>query len=217
MNRVGYPTHPYGPYRSLAQVGGMGGAMMASQMAMRGQQQSSMMGVQPNSMIGVQQSCVMGQQNGLMGAQGAMAQPGSVVASPYMAGMSQGTMGQQQSGVMAQQQSGMMGQQQSGVMGHQQMGGLASVPQQQVYGVQQPQQQLQWNVSQVCALALDHAHFEHTASSAANRVCFVSLQVTQHVAGVNLYNTNGMMGYGSQHMGSSAAPSSAHMTAHVWK
>ncbi|XP_037548803.1 stromal membrane-associated protein 2 isoform X2 [Nematolebias whitei] len=180
MNRVGYPTHPYGPYHSLAQVGGMGGAMMASQMAMMGQQQSGMMGVQPNGM--------MGQQNGLMGAQGIVAQSGSV-ASPYMAGMSQGMMGQQQNGIMAQQQSSMMGQQQSGMMGHQQMGGLATVPQQQVYGAQQPQQQLQWNIS----------------------------QVTQHMAGVNLYNTNGTMGYGSQHTGSSAAPSSAHMAAHIWK
>ncbi|XP_017277290.1 stromal membrane-associated protein 2 isoform X2 [Kryptolebias marmoratus] len=174
MNRVGYPTHPYGPYHSLAQVGGMGGAMMASQMAMMGQQQSGMMGVQQN--------CMMGQQNGLMGAQGVMAQPGSVVVSPYMAGMSQGVMGQQQNGVMA-------GQQQGGVAGQQQMGGLAPAPQQQVYGMRQTQQQLQWNLS----------------------------QMTQHMAGVNLYNTNGTVGYGSQHTGSSAAPSSAHMTAHVWK
>lgn len=143
----------------------MGGAMMASQMAMMGQQQSGMMGLQPNSMIGVQQSCMMGQQNGLMGAQGVVAQPGSV-ASPYMAGMSQGMMGHQQNGIMAQQQSGMMG--------HQQMGGLAAVPQQQVYGAQQPQQQVQWNISQVCALAPAHAHFEHKDSAATNKV-FVSV------------------------------------------
>lgn len=134
MNRVGYPTHPYGPYHSLAQVGGMGGAMMSSQMAMMGQQQSGMMGVQQNSMIGVQQSCMMGQQNGLMGAQGVMAQPGSVVASPYMTGMGQG----------------MMGQQQNGIMGQQQMGGLATVHHQHVYEAQQSQQQLPWSISQVC-------------------------------------------------------------------
>ena len=41
--------------------------------------------------------------------------------------------------------------------------------------------------------------------------------MTQHMAGVNVYNTNGMMGYSSQHMGGSTTPSSAHMTAHVWK
>uniref|UniRef100_A0A3Q1BTQ2 Arf-GAP domain-containing protein n=1 Tax=Amphiprion ocellaris TaxID=80972 RepID=A0A3Q1BTQ2_AMPOC len=180
MNQMGYPTHPYGSYHSLAQAGGMGGAMMTSQMAMMGQQQSGMMGVQQNSMMGVQQSCMMGQQNGLMGAQGVMAQPSGVMASPYMTGMPQGMMGQQQSGMMVQQQNGIMGQQQ--------VGGLATLPHQQVYGVQQAQQ-LQWNIA----------------------------QMTQHVAGMNLYNTNGMMGYSSQHMGGSTTQSSAHMTAHVWK
>lgn len=162
--------------------------MMTSQMAMMGQQQSGMMGVQQNSMIGVQQNCMMGQQNGLMGAQGVMAQPGGVVAPPYMTGMTQGMVGQQQSGMMVQQQNGIMGQQQSGMMGQQQVGGLATLPHQPVYGVQQAQQ-LQWNIT----------------------------QMTQHMAGMNLYNTNGMMGYGSQHMGGSTTPSSAHMTAHVWK
>uniref|UniRef100_A0A3Q0QZY8 Small ArfGAP2 n=1 Tax=Amphilophus citrinellus TaxID=61819 RepID=A0A3Q0QZY8_AMPCI len=137
MNQMGYPTHPYGSYHSLAQAGGMGGTMMTSQMAMMGQQQSRMMVVPQNSMIGIQQNCVMGQQNGLMG---------------------------------------------------QQVGGLATLPHQQVYGVQQAQQ-LQWNIS----------------------------QVTQHMAGMNLYNTSGMVGYSGQQTGGSAAPSSAHMTAHVWK
>lgn len=188
MNQMGYPTHPYGSYHSLAQAGGIGGAMMTSQMAMMGQQQSGMMGVQQNSMMGVQQSCMMGQQNGLMGAQGVMAQPSGVMASPYMTGMPQGMMGQQQSGMMVQQQNGVMGQQQGGMMGQQQVGGLATLPHQQVYGVQQAQQ-LQWNIA----------------------------QMTQHVAGMNLYNTNGMMGYSSQHMGGSTTQSSAHMTAHVWK
>uniref|UniRef100_A0A667WVK6 Small ArfGAP2 n=1 Tax=Myripristis murdjan TaxID=586833 RepID=A0A667WVK6_9TELE len=138
MNQMGYPTHPYGSYHSLAQAGGMGGTMMASQMAMMGQQQSGMMG------------------------------PGGVAASPYMTGMTQGMMGQQQSGMM--------------------MGGLPTLPQQQVYGVQQAQQ-LQWNIT----------------------------QMTQHMAGMNFYGTNGMMGYSGQHMGGSTTPSSAHMAAHVWK
>ncbi|XP_072226967.1 stromal membrane-associated protein 2 [Leuresthes tenuis] len=169
MNQMGYPTHPYGSYHSLAQVGGMGGAMMTSQMAMMGQQQSGM----------------MGQQNGLMGAQGVIAQPSGVAASPYMSGMTQGIMGQQQSGLMVQQQNGIMGQQQSGMIGHQQVGGLATLPHQQVYGVQQTQ----WNAA----------------------------QMTQHMAGMNLYNTTSVMGYGSQPMGGSASQSSAHMTAHVWK
>ncbi|XP_039675194.1 stromal membrane-associated protein 2 isoform X3 [Perca fluviatilis] len=177
MATHGYPTHPYGSYHSLAQAGGMGGAMMTSQMAMMGQQQSGM----------------MGQQNGLMGAHGAMAQPSGVMASPYMTGMTQGMMGQQQSGMMVQQQSGIMGQQQSGIMGQQQSGMMGQqqvggLPHQQVYGVQHAQQ-LQWNIT----------------------------QVTQHMAGMNLYNTNGMMRYSSQQMGGSTTPSSAHMTAHVWK
>ncbi|XP_071355753.1 stromal membrane-associated protein 2 [Trachinotus anak] len=196
MNQMGYPTHPYGSYHSLAQASGMGTAMMTSQMAIMGQQQSGMMPVQQNSMIGVQQNSMMGQQNGIMGAQGVMAQPSGVMASSYMTGMTQGMMGQQQGGmmvqqqnsIMGQQQSGMMVQQQSGMMGQQQVGGLTTLPHQQVYGVQQAQQ-LQWNIA----------------------------QMTQHVAGVNLYNTNGMMGYSSQQMGGSTTPSSANMTAHIWK
>lgn len=185
MNQMGYPTHPYGPYHSLAQASGMGGAMMTSQMAMMGQQQSNVMGVQQQGMIGVQPSAMMGQQNGLMGAQGVMAQQSGTLASPYMTGMNQSMLGQQQNGMMVQQQNGVMGHQQSGMIGQQQVGGL---PQQQGYGAQQAQQ-LQWNIA----------------------------QMTQHVTGMNLYNTSGMMGYGSQHMGGSTAPSSAHMTAHVWK
>uniref|UniRef100_A0A096LQ46 Stromal membrane-associated protein 2-like n=1 Tax=Poecilia formosa TaxID=48698 RepID=A0A096LQ46_POEFO len=155
-----------------AQVGGMGGAMMTSQMAMMGQQQSGLMGIHQNSMIGAQQNCMMGQQNGLMGAQG----------------MGQGMMGQQQSGMVLQQQNGALAAQQSGMMGQQQVGGMAPLPHQQMYGVQQGQQ-LQWNMA----------------------------QMTQQVAGMNLYSTNGMAGNGSQHTGSSTAPSSTHMAAHVWK
>lgn len=146
MNRMGFPTHPYGPYHSLAQVGGMGGAMMTSQMAMMGQQQSGVMGVHQNSM--------MGQQNGLMGGQGVMAQPSAVVATPYMTGMGQGMMGQQQSGMVLQQQNGVLAPQQSGMMGQQQVGGIAPLPHQQMYGVQQGQQ-LQWNMAQVCVIVLE--------------------------------------------------------------
>ncbi|XP_008329655.1 stromal membrane-associated protein 2 isoform X2 [Cynoglossus semilaevis] len=173
MNQMGFPTHPYGSYHSLAQMGGMGGARMTSQMAMVGQQQASMMGAQPNSM---------------MGAQGVMAQPGSMVGPAYMAGVAQGMMGLQQSGMMAHQQNGVMGQQHLGIMGQQQVGGVASVPHQQVYGAQQTQQ-LQWNTA----------------------------QMSQQMAGANMYNTNSMRGYSSQQMGSSAAPSSSHTSAHVWK
>ncbi|XP_030003355.1 stromal membrane-associated protein 2 [Sphaeramia orbicularis] len=197
MNQMGYPTHPYhGSYHSLVQASGMGGSMMPSQMAMMGQQQSSMMGVQQNSMMGVQQNGMMGvqqngmmgQQNGLMGAQGVMAQPNNALSSPYMAGMAQGMMGQHQSGMMVSQQNGIMGHQQSGMMGQQQVGGLTTLPHQQMYGVQQAQQ-LQWNIT----------------------------QMTQHMAGMNVYNTNSMMGYSNQQMGGSTTPNSAHMTAHVWK
>uniref|UniRef100_A0A8D3CX22 Arf-GAP domain-containing protein n=1 Tax=Scophthalmus maximus TaxID=52904 RepID=A0A8D3CX22_SCOMX len=91
-------------------------------------------------------------------------------------------------GMIGQQQHGIMGQQLSGMMGQQQVGGLTTLPHQQVYGAQQSQQ-LQWNIS----------------------------QMTQHMAGMNLYNTNGMMGSSSPHMGGSTNPSSVHMTAHIWK
>ncbi|CAG14075.1 unnamed protein product, partial [Tetraodon nigroviridis] len=105
MNQMGYVTHPYGSYHSLAQAGGMGGAMMTSQMAMMGQQASGGMGLH---------------QNGVMAAQGVMAQPSGVGSSPYMAAMPQGMMGQQQAHFHHP-----------------------------VYGAQQGQQ-TQWNVSQVC-------------------------------------------------------------------
>ena len=41
--------------------------------------------------------------------------------------------------------------------------------------------------------------------------------MTQHMAGMNVYSTNDMMGYSSQHTGASTTQSSVHMTAHVWK
>lgn len=136
-------------------------------------------------------------------------------------------MGQQQSGMMAAQQSmlgvqsNLMGQQQQqnglvgaqgvlpqsnsapaaymsgmahGMVAQQQAGMMGAQQQngmlgqqQQVYG--QQAQQLQWNIA----------------------------QLTQHMAGLNVYHSNNMVGYNNQHMGGSAAPSSAHMTAHVWK
>ncbi|KAI9548665.1 hypothetical protein NQZ68_007533 [Dissostichus eleginoides] len=283
MNQMGYPTHPYGSYHSLAQAGGMGGPMMTSQMAMMGQpngpmgaqgvmaqpsgapymtgmtqgmmgqqsammiqQQNGMMGPQPNSVMGHQQNGMMGQQqqNGMMGQQqngmmGQQQQKGMMGQQQNgMMGQQQqnGMMGQQQNGMMGQQQNGMMGQQQNGMMGQQQQNGMmghqqngmmgqqqqngmmrhqqngmmgqqqqngmmghqqnglmgqqqvGGLPQQQVYRGQQTQQ-LQWNIT----------------------------QMTQHMAGVNVSNASGMIGYSSQQMGGSTTQSSAHMTAHVWK
>ncbi|NP_001038260.1 stromal membrane-associated protein 2 [Danio rerio] len=78
---------------------------------------------------------------------------------------------------------------QGGVMGMQNgmMGNMAAVPQ-QAYGAQQAQQ-LQWNIS----------------------------QMTQHMAGMNFYGANNVMGYG-QSMGGTAAPGSNQMLgSHVWK
>ncbi|KAG9355678.1 hypothetical protein JZ751_000516 [Albula glossodonta] len=78
---------------------------------------------------------------------------------------------------------------QGGMMGVQNgmMGGVTALPQ-QMYGVQQAQQ-LQWNIA----------------------------QMTQHMAGMNFYGANSMVGYG-QSMGGAAAPGSGHMLgSHVWK
>ncbi|XP_077363671.1 stromal membrane-associated protein 2 isoform X3 [Festucalex cinctus] len=146
MNQMGYPTHPYGSYHSLAQAGGMGGAMAMSQVAMIGQQQNGLMAAQ-SGLAGVSQ-CMMGHQQ------------------------NPGVMGQQQSGIMMQQQA-------AGMMAHPQAGSLTPLAQQQALGAQQ----LQWNIG----------------------------QMTQHMSGMNLLPAN------SQPTGSAAAPSSAHMTAHVWK
>ncbi|XP_029592093.1 stromal membrane-associated protein 2 [Salmo trutta] len=170
-----------------AQQNGMMGAqqngmMGAQQIGMMGAQQNGMMGAQQNGMMGAQQNGMMGaQQNGMMGAQ----------QNGMMGAQQNGMMGAQQNGMMGTQQNGMMGAQQNGMMGAQQngmKGGVAAVPQ-QVYGVQQGQQQ-QWNIT----------------------------QMTQHMAGVNLYGANGMMGYGGQHMEGPTTQSSTHMmTSHVWK
>ncbi|XP_068567078.1 stromal membrane-associated protein 2 isoform X2 [Cebidichthys violaceus] len=214
MNQMGYPTHPYGSYHSLAQAGGMGGAMITSQMAMMGQQQQS-------GMIRVQQ-------NGMMGQQGVMAQPSGAMAPPYMTGMTQGMMGQQQSGIMVQQQNGVMGrqqqsgmmvQQQSGIMGRQQQSGMMVQQQSGIMGQQQQsgmmvqQQSGVMGQQQVGGLP----HQQGYGVQHAQQLQWNTTQMTQHVAGVNLYNTNGMTGYNSQQMGGSTTPSSAHMTAHVWK
>ncbi|XP_051728709.1 stromal membrane-associated protein 2 isoform X1 [Ctenopharyngodon idella] len=78
---------------------------------------------------------------------------------------------------------------QGGVIGMQNgmMGSMAAVPQ-QAYGAQQAQQ-MQWNIS----------------------------QMTHHMAGMNFYSANNVMGYG-QSMGGAAAPGSNQMLgSHVWK
>ncbi|XP_077599694.1 stromal membrane-associated protein 2 isoform X2 [Stigmatopora nigra] len=63
MNQMGYPTHPYASYRSLAHVAGMGGAVGVSQVdAMARQQNGSMAaqhGVCPNMMMGQQNGAVV--------------------------------------------------------------------------------------------------------------------------------------------------------------
>ncbi|XP_050992912.1 stromal membrane-associated protein 2 isoform X2 [Labeo rohita] len=78
---------------------------------------------------------------------------------------------------------------QGGVMGMQNgmMGSMATVPQ-QAYGAQQAQQ-LQWNIS----------------------------QMTQHMAGMNFYGANNMMGYGQPMGGASAPGSNPVLGSHVWK
>ncbi|KAM8840864.1 stromal membrane-associated protein 2 [Spinachia spinachia] len=91
-------------------------------------------------------------------------------------------------GVMGQQQSGMMAQQQNGSMGRPQHSGMMA--QQQVGGYAgQSAQQLQWNIT----------------------------QRTQQMAGVSLFNSNGVTGYSGQQGGGSATANSEHKTAHVWK
>ncbi|KAI4817438.1 hypothetical protein KUCAC02_010839, partial [Chaenocephalus aceratus] len=213
MNQMGYPTHPYGSYHSLAQAGGMGGPMMTSQMAM------------------------MGQPNGPMGAQGVMAQSSG---APYMTGMTQGMMGQQsamvihqQNGMMGQQpQNGMMGQQpQNRIMGQQQQNGMmGQQPQNGMMGQQQNgmmgQQQQNGMMGQqpqngMMGQQQQNGMMGHQQNGMMGQQPQNGLmgqqQMTQHVAGVNVSNTSGMMGYSSQQMGGSTTQSSAHMTAHVWK
>nr|XP_046216692.1 stromal membrane-associated protein 2-like [Oncorhynchus gorbuscha] len=186
-----------------AQQNGMTGVqqndmMGAQQNGMMGAQQNGMMGAQQNGMTGAQQNDMMGaQQNGMTGAQqnGIMgAQQNGMMGAPQngMTGAQQnGIMGAQQNDMMGAPQNGMTGAQQNGIMGAQQngmKGGVAAVPQ-QVYGVQECQQQ-QWNIT----------------------------QMTQHMAGVNFYGANGMMGYGGQHMERPTTQSSTHtMTSHIWK
>ncbi|XP_061838441.1 stromal membrane-associated protein 2 isoform X1 [Nerophis lumbriciformis] len=59
MNQMGYPTHPYGSYHSLAQAAGVGGATVMSQM---GVQQNGLMAGQQNGVMGQQQSGLLMQQ-----------------------------------------------------------------------------------------------------------------------------------------------------------
>ncbi|XP_055749239.1 stromal membrane-associated protein 2-like isoform X2 [Salvelinus fontinalis] len=186
-----------------AQQNGMMGApqncmMGVPQNGMMGVPQNGMMGVPQNGMMGVPQNGMMGvPQNGMMGVpqNGMMGVPqNGMMGVPQngMMGVQQNCMmGVPQNGMMGVQQNGMMGAQQNGMMGAQQngiKGGVAAMPQ-QAYGVQQGQQQ-QWNIT----------------------------QMTQHMAGLNLYGANGMMGYDGQHMEGPTTQSSTHvMTSHIWK
>ncbi|XP_071230558.1 stromal membrane-associated protein 2-like [Salvelinus alpinus] len=174
------------------------GMMGVQQNCMMGAPQNGMMGVPQNGMMGAPQNGMMGvPQNGMMGApqNGMMGVPQNGMMGVQQNGMmgvqQNGMMGVPQNGMMGVQQNGMMGVQQNGMMGVQQngiKGGVAAMPQ-QVYGVQQGQQQ-QWNIT----------------------------QMTQHMAGLNLYGANGMMGYGGQHMEGPTTQSSTHvMTSHIWK
>ncbi|KAK6474413.1 stromal membrane-associated protein 2-like isoform X1 [Huso huso] len=121
---------------------------------------------------------------------GMMAPPVGMMGQPAAPGMV-AQMGMPGGGFMGGMQAAVMGVP-SGMMGQQQamVGGLAAVPQ-PVYGVQQAQQ-LQWNIT----------------------------QMTQHMAGINFYGANGMMGYGQygQPMGGGTAQgSSQSLGTHVWK
>ncbi|XP_058855332.1 stromal membrane-associated protein 2-like isoform X2 [Acipenser ruthenus] len=121
---------------------------------------------------------------------GMMAPPVGMMGQPAAPGMV-AQMGMPGGGFMGGMQAAVMGVP-SGMMGqqHAMVGGLAAVPQ-PVYGVQQAQQ-LQWNIT----------------------------QMTQHMAGVNFYGANGMMGYGQygQPMGGGTAQgSSQSLGTHVWK
>ncbi|KAJ8395796.1 hypothetical protein AAFF_G00028430 [Aldrovandia affinis] len=115
---------------------------------------------------------------------------GNYQALPAQGGMMGAMLGHQ--GVMPQQgmpaTSPYMAEVQGGMMGlHNGMMGGVAALPQQMYGAQQAQQ-LQWNLAQMT-----------------------------HMAGMNFYGTNSMMGYG-QPMGGAAAPSSTHMLgSHVWK
>lgn len=132
-------------------------------------------------------------------------QSGMMAAQQNMLGVQGSLMGPQQQqqnclvgaqGVLPQSSSApaaYMGAMTPGMVAQQHCGIMGAqqqngvVGQQQMYG--QQAQQLQWNLA----------------------------QLTQHMAGLNVYHSNNMVGYNNQSMGSSAAPSSAHMTAHVWK
>ncbi|XP_061673650.1 stromal membrane-associated protein 2 isoform X2 [Syngnathoides biaculeatus] len=82
MNQMGYPTHPYGSYHSLAHAGGMAGAMVVSQAAVMGQHR-----------------------NGFMAAQGALAHRGAGVP-PGMIQQGGVVMQQQGAGMMAHRGAG---------------------------------------------------------------------------------------------------------------
>ncbi|XP_038843726.1 stromal membrane-associated protein 2-like [Salvelinus namaycush] len=198
--------------------------MGAQQSGMMGAQQSGMMGAQQNGMMGAQQSGMMGaQQSGMMGAQ----------QNGMMGAQQNGMMGAQQNGMMGAQQNGMMGAQQSGMMGAQQRGMMGA----QQSGMMGAQQRGMMGAQQRGMMGVQHngimgaqqqSIIGHQQKGMMGGVAFVPQQVqqdqcsitqmTQHMAGVNFYGTNGMMGYGSQHIGGPKTQSSNHMTtSHVWK
>ncbi|XP_041931693.1 stromal membrane-associated protein 2 isoform X2 [Alosa sapidissima] len=174
MSQNNMATHA-GMYMNPAQ---MGYPATAAAAAGYGQYQAmAAQGGMMGAMIGPQMGMVA--QPGVMPQAGISAQAAAAAAAaaanPYMAGSMQGGM----------------------------MGGVAAVPPQQAYGVQQAQQ-LQWNLAQV----------------SRGQRAWSSTGMTQHMAGMNFYGTNSMMGYGQPMGGTSAAttPTSAHMLgSQVWK
>nr|XP_061808159.1 stromal membrane-associated protein 2-like [Nerophis lumbriciformis] len=117
--------------------------------------------------------------------------------------MSQGAMmGQQQNGLMASQHrvcQGMMGQQQNAMMAPQQNGMIA----QQQGGIMM-QQQGAGMMGHPQAGGLSSLPHQQVAGTQQWNIG----QMTQHMSDMNLF---------SHATGSTAAPTSAHMTAHVWK
>ncbi|XP_055733344.1 stromal membrane-associated protein 2 isoform X1 [Salvelinus fontinalis] len=207
------------------------GTMGGQQQSVMGAQQSGMVAAQQNGMMGAQQNGMMGaQQNGFMAQQGLMGQAANT--SLFMAGVphsmishQQSIMGAQQSGMMGAQQSGMMGAQQSGMMGAQQSG-MMGAQQRGMMGAQQrgmmgAQHNGIMGAQQQSILGHQQKGMMGGVASVPQQVqqdqCSIT-QMTQHMAGVNFYGTNGMMGYGSQHIGGPKTQSSNHMTtSHVWK
>ncbi|KAM9776015.1 stromal membrane-associated protein 2 [Syngnathus typhle] len=84
INQMGYPTHPYGSYHSLAQVGGMGGAMAVSQM---GQHHNSFMAAQSSLAhhghhLNMQNGAMTQQQSGMVMQQQQQGAAAAMMAHP---------------------------------------------------------------------------------------------------------------------------------------